>query len=102
MASRLLARSRQARSVAAHILQYGTQTDEPPEGVSRDSYVRALGRLAKAGVLRKWEWVIDGRPYCPQSVTAGWLWLPGARWHDFEQQASEAGLVFDRTPWGAA
>lgn len=89
----LIARSRTARAVAAHILRYGTQTEDPPAGLSAEQYVRALGRLRKSGVLRRWAWEVDGKPYAPRSATSGWLWLPGSLWEQYEAEAAALGFV---------
>jgi hypothetical protein len=96
----LVPNSRVGRAVAEHILTRGTQAADAPPGVSVEAYRRALGRLEKIGVLRRWRWEVDGMPYEPKSHTAGALWLPGERWQQYVADAERSGIAFD--PLGQA
>lgn len=96
MADRLIARSQLARTVAQHVLRYGTQTPALPPGCDEAQYRRALERLRKAEVLQRWSWEVDGTPFTPRAPLAGWLYLPGPRWHEFEDEAEAAGLQVRR------
>jgi hypothetical protein len=93
---KLLPSSKLAHTVARHILNHGTQTKRPPRGVTAASYRGALARLEKSGVLRRWQWDVDGVPYEPKSHTAGWLWLPGPQWEQYLDAAEDAGIEFER------
>ena len=98
----LIARSKTARTVAAHILAFGTQAEYLPEELSSAQYLRALDRLRASGVLRRWVWEVDGRPYAPKSVAAGWLWLPGPRWDAYVEEAAVLGIAprpLEETDW---
>lgn len=88
----LIARSALAHAVAEHIVGRGTQCGYPP-GVRSAAYRRALLRLEKAGVIRRWCWSVDGLPFEPTFSTAGNLWLAGPRWEEYVQEALE---LYDR------
>jgi hypothetical protein len=98
----LITRSSVARTVAAHVLGFGTQTSEPPEGLDIAAWKRALERLRKSGVLRRLEWEVDGKPYAPRSLTAGWLYLAGPRWDAYVEEAAVLGIAprpLEETDW---
>ena len=82
----LIARSKQAEAVARHIVTYSPQIGFPI-CVEPRAYRRALVRLEKAHVLRRWGWFVDGLWFSPTDPVAGYLWREGPKWGEYVEEA---------------
>jgi hypothetical protein len=64
-----------------HVLEHGT-CGRPPAGMSVSEWRRQLGRLCHAGVLRIWEWEVEGELFRPEpaKLASRYLYVAGPSW----------------------
>lgn len=67
--------------VLRHVRESGT-CGPPPARMSAADWRKHLGRLCKAGILRIWEWEVDGDVFRPEppKLPSRYLYVGGPNW----------------------